>query len=51
MGVCGEREQVRSENVPTKNLGPVYKTVGDTLMKDVMDPTHDVVLHFFSDST
>ncbi|QDZ24310.1 protein disulfide isomerase [Chloropicon primus] len=48
--VLGSPDKLRSEPVPSResNVGPVYDVVGENLMEVVLDPTKDVVIHFYS---
>lgn len=42
-----------SQPIPSEkeNLGPVFDVVADNLIETVMDPTHDVVVHFYAECT
>mmetsp|Transcript_16163 Transcript_16163/g.41293 ORF Transcript_16163/g.41293 Transcript_16163/m.41293 type:complete len:778 (+) Transcript_16163:219-2552(+) len=44
-------DKVTSQRIPAEkdNLGPVYDVVADNLIETVMDPTHDVVVHFYAE--
>ena len=41
-------DKLRSQPIPKENLGPVFDVVGENLMRVVLDPKKDVVIHFYS---